>query len=90
MYWENFCKLICGIQIAYQHKITACDLHQAHEALIGFTIIFEKLYYQHHSDHLHFVQPVLHGILYLAPEVTHVGPGLCVCHSGPWSEPLET
>lgn len=77
-YWENFCKLVYGIWIIHQHKIAACDLCQAHKALNEFAIEFKKLYYWHHTDHLHFVQPVLHRILHLAPEVTCIGPGLCV------------
>jgi hypothetical protein len=77
MYWENFCKLVYGIRIIHQHEIATCDLRQAHEALIGFVTEFEELYYQRRTDRIHFVRPVLHGVLHLAPEVTRVGPGLC-------------
>ena len=77
MYWENHCKLVYGIRTVHQHEIATCDLCQAHKALIGFVTEFEELYYQRRTDCIHFVRPVLHGVLHLAPEVTRVGPGLC-------------
>lgn len=76
-YWKNFCKLVYGIRTVHQHEIETYDLRRAHVALVEFTLEFEELYYQRRTDRLHFIRPVLHGILHLAPEVPRVGPGLC-------------
>src|SRR5882762_2898222 len=45
-YWKNFCKLVYGIRIIHQYKITAISLRCAHDALLDFVQEFEMLYYQ--------------------------------------------
>jgi len=45
-YWQHFCKLIFGMQIAHQYSIKTQDLNNAHQAFLEFVGEFEVLYYQ--------------------------------------------
>ncbi|KAJ3557206.1 hypothetical protein NM688_g1598 [Phlebia brevispora] len=56
-YWQNYCKLVRGIQILHQRSIALEDLVEAHKLLIEFCDEFKQLYYQHDATHIHFVQP---------------------------------
>jgi hypothetical protein len=60
-----------------QHKILTNDLKSAHKTMMEFKMEFEELYYQWRVDRLHFVQPSIHSILHIAPEVIRVGPPIC-------------
>ena len=76
-YYTNFCKLIRGIQLVHQHKITQGDVHKAHLALASFIQEFEIIYCQHKATRIHFVRPCLHSVVHLPSEVIHVGPPIC-------------
>jgi hypothetical protein len=78
-YWVNFCRLVAGIRLVLQRKITQAEVKKAHVTLSRFAIEFEQLYYQRRTDRLHFVRPCIHGITHLAPEITRLGPGVCLC-----------
>ena len=49
-YWINYCKLICGIQILSQHRITNTDILSVHVLLCNWETEFEEIYYQLHED----------------------------------------
>jgi hypothetical protein len=76
-YWKHFCKLIFGIRILHQHKLTRDNLRDAHKAFLDFALEFELLYCQRHPGRLHFVRPCIHALIHAAPEVYRVGPALC-------------
>lgn len=75
-YWQNFCKLVYGIRILHQRKISLKLLKAAHQALIDFVLEFEALYYQRRVNRIHFVRPCIHTLIHAAPEVSRVGPGI--------------
>jgi uncharacterized protein YerC len=74
-YWKNFCKLVRGVRILVQRRITGSQLQEAHSQLIQFVEEFENLYYQRRVDRIHFCRPCIHTLLHAAPEVMRVGPG---------------
>ena len=74
-YWKHFCKLVCGVRILVQRRITGSQLREAHSQLVQFVERFENLYYQRRVDRLHFCRPCIHTLLHAAPEVMRVGPG---------------
>ena len=74
-YWKHFCKLVFGIRIFLQHKITKKQLQDGHTALLEYSHEFELLYYQRRADRLHFVLQSLHNLLHLGPETVCLGPG---------------
>lgn len=76
-YWRNFCKLTFGAWVVNQHRIKTTDLQKVHAALLEFACEFELLYYQHQTEHLHFVQQSIHAVAHLASEVTRLGPPIC-------------
>ena len=76
-YWKHLCKLIYGIRIIYQKKITTTELRSAHKALLDFANDFEVLYYQRKASRLHMVRPSIHVLTHLAPEIIRLGPGIC-------------
>jgi hypothetical protein len=45
-YYSNFCKLVSGIQLMNQHRITSDNVCEAHQALLSFAQEFEILYCQ--------------------------------------------
>lgn len=77
VYWKNFCKLVHGVRIIIQRRITGKQLQEAHIYLTMFVQEYENLYYQRRVDRLHFCRPCLHTLLHAAPEATRVGPGAC-------------
>ena len=74
-YWKNFCKLVRGVRILMQRRITGSQLQEAHLQLVQFVEEFENLYYQRRVDRIHFCRPCIHTLLHAAPEVMRVGPG---------------
>ena len=74
-YWKHFCKLVFGIRIFLQRKITKKQLQDAHVALLEYHYEFELMYYQRRADRLHFVLQSLHNLLHLGPETVRLGPG---------------
>ncbi|KAF8804536.1 hypothetical protein BYT27DRAFT_7106488, partial [Phlegmacium glaucopus] len=76
-YYQNFCKLMFGMRIVHQHHIPIEALVKAHASFLEFACKFEVLYYQRLTERLHFVQPSIHGVTYLVPEVIQTGPPIC-------------
>ena len=75
-YWQNLCRLVCGICIAHQHKISITSLKQAHQFLLNFVLEFKELYYKQCQNQIHFVCPCICLLIHIAPEVFHAGPGI--------------
>jgi hypothetical protein len=69
----NFCKLVYGMHIIFQHETSTEELKKAHDALLEFCAEFEVLYVQRCSERLHFVCQSIHAITHLAPETFHIG-----------------
>jgi len=76
-YYTNFCKLVKGIRLMHQHKITLHDVHEAHSALASFVQEFEIIYCQCKATRIHFVCPCLHSVVHLPSEVIQVGLPIC-------------
>jgi hypothetical protein len=76
-YWMNFCKLVYGMRIIFQHEIPTEDLRKAHQSLLEFCAEFEVLYVQRHPERIHFVRQSIHAITHLAPEAFRIGPSGC-------------
>ncbi|KAF8156023.1 hypothetical protein B0H34DRAFT_659651 [Crassisporium funariophilum] len=74
-YWRNFCKLVRGIRIIIQRRITGSQMREAHSYLVQFVKEYENLYYQRRMDRLHFCRPCLHTLIHTCPEISRVGPG---------------
>ena len=74
-YWRHFCKLVHGVRIITQRRISISQVREAHSYLTQFVEEYEHLYYQRRMDRLHFCRPCLHTLLHAGPEVTRVGPG---------------
>ena len=74
-YWRHFCKLVHGVRIITQRRISVSHVREAHFYLIQFVEEYENLYYQRRMDRLHFCRPCLHTLVHTASEVTRVGPG---------------
>ena len=74
-YWKNFCKLVRGVRILTQRRITGIQLQEAHSCLVQFVEEFENLYYQRRVSRLHFCRPCVHTLLHACGEVIRVGPG---------------
>ncbi|KIJ97243.1 hypothetical protein K443DRAFT_133885 [Laccaria amethystina LaAM-08-1] len=53
-YWKNFCKLVCGVHIIMQRRITGKQAQEAHSYLVQFVEEYEHIYYQRRMDWLHF------------------------------------
>jgi len=77
IYYSNFCKLVHGIRLMNQHKISRQNVHDAHLALSSFAQEFEIIYCQRQPTRVHFVRPCLHSLLHLPREVVRLGPPLC-------------
>ncbi|KAF8172911.1 hypothetical protein BJ912DRAFT_831986, partial [Pholiota molesta] len=77
-YWRNFCKLVRGVHIIMQRRITGRQVQEAHRYLVQFVEEYEHLYYQRRADRLHFNRPCLHSLLHTSPEILRVGNG---CHT---------
>ena len=75
-YWRNMCRLVRGIRIAHQRKISMTSLKQAHQFLLDFVLEFEELYYKRRQNRIHFVRPCIHLLIHIAPEVLRAGPGI--------------
>ena len=77
LYFRNYCKLVCGVQILQQHSIPCEQLMQATQLLHEFVHEFEELYYQRKTSHLHFVWQSIHLLTHIALEVMWAGPLAC-------------
>lgn len=74
-YWRNLCKLVHGIRIIIQRRITGKQLREAHSYLVQFVEEYENIYYQRRMDRIHFCRPCIHTLLHTCPEATRIGPG---------------
>jgi hypothetical protein len=45
-YWQNYCQLVCAVQILLQEAITPAELVEAHLKMTEFSDEFETLYVQ--------------------------------------------
>ncbi|EJD39909.1 hypothetical protein AURDEDRAFT_171047 [Auricularia subglabra TFB-10046 SS5] len=75
--WQSFCKLVRGIRLIYQHEVAFDDVLTAHKLFLEFITEFETMYYQRRADRIHFVRQSIHVLSDFAPEILHVGPGIC-------------
>ena len=76
-YYSNFCKLVSGIRLMNQHRITSDNVCEAHQALLSFAQEFEILYCQRLPTRIHFVRPCIHSLVHLPREVIRIGPPVC-------------
>jgi hypothetical protein len=76
-YYTNYCKLVHGMRLMNQHRITHNNLCQAYLALTSFTQEFEIIYCQCLATQIHFVQPCIHSLMHFPHEVIHLGPPIC-------------
>lgn len=75
VYWQNFCRLVYGVRIMVQRRLTYSQISDAQTSLILFVEEYEHLYYQRRVDRMHFCRPWLHTLLHVASEALRVGPG---------------
>ena len=76
-YWENYCKLVAGIQVLQRPLITPQDLRIGNTALKDFVREFEALYYQRKASRIHFIRHSVHLLTHIAPETVCAGPLAC-------------
>jgi hypothetical protein len=81
-YWRHLCKLIFGVRVLSQKKLTAEQLRKGHQALSDFSHEYEVLYYQRKPSRIHFVLPSIHTLYHVGPETLRVGPG---AYSSQWT-----
>ncbi|KAI0762373.1 hypothetical protein C8Q74DRAFT_1318877 [Fomes fomentarius] len=77
LYWRNFCMLVAGVRVAYQHETTCTQCEQAHRLLSDFVYTFEKLYIQRKVSRMHFAPQCLHSLPHMPLQTVHVGPLIC-------------
>ncbi|TFK45198.1 hypothetical protein OE88DRAFT_1715452 [Heliocybe sulcata] len=77
--WQHFCKLVYGVRIICQRKITKEQIDAAHDALVSWEDEYERMYYQRKDSRIPLVRPSTHSITHLPQLVIEYGPG--VCHS---------
>ncbi|KIK75747.1 hypothetical protein PAXRUDRAFT_18733 [Paxillus rubicundulus Ve08.2h10] len=70
-YWQNLCKLVRGMQLMCQHRITSQQVQEVHMLLCSWEWEFKKLYYQQREDRLHFVRPCAHQVPHLPDETLY-------------------
>ena len=73
-YFSHFCKLVRGIRIIYQRRISREQLVLAHKLLLEWCVEFEHLYCQRKPERLHFVRQCVHSLTHLARETHRLGP----------------
>ena len=73
-YYRHYCKLVVGICIIYQRRISRQQLELAHKLLLEWVLEFELLYYQRKVERLHFVRQCVHSLTHLRPETHRIGP----------------
>ncbi|KAI0292314.1 hypothetical protein BC826DRAFT_885613, partial [Russula brevipes] len=76
-FYTNYCKLVYGMRLMNQHKITQDNVCNAHMALTSFAQEFEIIYCQRMPTRIHFVRPCVHSVVHLPQEVTRLGPPVC-------------
>ncbi|KZT31503.1 hypothetical protein SISSUDRAFT_1038391, partial [Sistotremastrum suecicum HHB10207 ss-3] len=73
-YYKNFCKLIFGMRIAHQRRITREQLVAAHISLMEFITEYEAIYYRRRVERLHFVRQSIHQLVHVCHQIEKVGP----------------
>ena len=73
-YYRHYCKLVVGVRIVYQRRISRQQLLFAHKLLLEWVLEFELLYYQRKIERLHFVRQCVHSLTHLGPETARIGP----------------
>ena len=73
-YYLHYCKLVVGIRIIYQRRISRQQLELAHKYLLEWVLEFELLYYQRKMERLHFIRQCVHSLTHLGPETVRLGP----------------
>jgi len=68
-FFTNYCKLILGIRLMNQHRISEVNVRDAHRALLSFAQEFELFYCQCLPTCIHFVRPCMHSLVHLPHEV---------------------
>jgi hypothetical protein len=76
-YFTNYCKLVLGIRLVSQHRITLANVREAHSMLLSFALEFERIYCRRLSHCIHFVRPCLHALTHLPREILRIGPPIC-------------
>ena len=76
-YYLNYCKLVFGMRLMNQHKISQENIRETHLALCSFAQEFEIIYCQCLTTRIHFVCPCLHSLVHLPREVVRLGPPVC-------------
>lgn len=76
-FYTNYCKLVLGMRIMNQHKITVTSVCLAQKVLASFAQEFEIIYCQRLETRIHFVRPCMHSLIHLPQEVIRIGPPIC-------------
>jgi hypothetical protein len=76
-FYTNYCKLILGMCLMNQHKITVTGVCLAQKALASFAQKFEVIYCQRLETCIHFIRPCMHFLIHLPQEVIQIGPPIC-------------
>ena len=76
-YYTNYCKLVYGVCLMNQHRITHDNLYQVYLALTSFAQEFEIIYCQCLATRIHFVWPCIHSLMHLPHKVIRLGPSIC-------------
>ncbi|EPQ50059.1 hypothetical protein GLOTRDRAFT_51086 [Gloeophyllum trabeum ATCC 11539] len=76
-FWQNFCKLVYGVRIICQRKITSKQVDDAHQALVHWEDEYERLYYCRKESRIPLVRPSAHTITHLPHQIIEYGPGVC-------------
>jgi hypothetical protein len=76
-YYKNYCKLVFGMCLMNQHKISSSNVHEVLLALCSFAQEFEIIYCQHLPTQIHIVRLCMHSLIHLSQEVIHLGLPIC-------------
>ncbi|PCH33287.1 hypothetical protein WOLCODRAFT_62295, partial [Wolfiporia cocos MD-104 SS10] len=74
VFYCNFCKLVRGVCLLYQHNISRAYIMEAFALFIMFEKDYELIYYEHKTTRLHFVQQSIHSVTHIPTETECLGP----------------
>jgi len=77
VFYTNYCKLVFGMRLMNQHRITHSQVCDAYSALSSFGQEFEIIYCQRLATRIHFVRLCVHSLVHLPREVLRLGPPVC-------------
>ena len=75
-FWTHFCKLVHGIRLIYQCRITEEELIEAHKYFIEFCEDYELLYYQCQVSCIALVCQAIYFLMHMVSESFCTGPWL--------------